>query len=265
MTMDPTSIATRGNIRHHSCVCCMCLLCVSVVSVCCSGVSVCCSAVSVWCECLLFCCVCVFCVCVCLLLCVSVKTHEICIHNIPVVCSFLSQCLGPGASNTTKIPRKNSKREKEERKLWRGREKKRAIFGPPTLQGSTLLGSTLLGSTFSGNIQKLAGGSAFLMSNVFGTPASDLDEILWWATVTLFGQSLGTSKQFDGPGWLHHFPCAWVGWECGRQVGLPHWVSWTDVITMITERNPTVANSVVEGLSGGCSTCGRFFKPMSAG
>ena len=70
--------------------------------------------------------------------------------------------------------------------------------------------------------------------------ASNRDEILWWTTVTLLGQSPGTPEQLDGPRWLHHFPCAWVGWECGRQVGLPHWVSWTDVITMITERNPTV-------------------------
>ena len=51
---------------------------------------------------------------------------------------------GPGASNTTKIPRKDPKREKEERKLWREEGKKARNFGPPTLRGSTLLGSTLL-------------------------------------------------------------------------------------------------------------------------
>ena len=38
---------------------------------------------------------------------------------------------GPGASNTTKIPRKDPKRGKEVRKLWRRREKKREILGPP--------------------------------------------------------------------------------------------------------------------------------------
>ena len=36
--------------------------------------------------------------------------------------------------NTTKIPRKDPKREKEERKLWREEGKKRAKFGPPTLR-----------------------------------------------------------------------------------------------------------------------------------
>ena len=36
---------------------------------------------------------------------------------------------GPGASNTIKIPRKDPKREKKERKLWREREKKREILG----------------------------------------------------------------------------------------------------------------------------------------
>ena len=59
---------------------------------------------------------------------------------------------GPGASNTTKIPRKDPKREKEERKLWRTRgKKKERNFGLPTLRGSTLLGSTLLGSTLLGS------------------------------------------------------------------------------------------------------------------
>ena len=37
---------------------------------------------------------------------------------------------GPGASNTTKIPRKDPKRQEEERKLWREREKKARNFGP---------------------------------------------------------------------------------------------------------------------------------------
>ena len=41
--------------------------------------------------------------------------------------------------------------KKEERKLWRRREKKARNFGPPTLRGSTLRGSTLRGSTLRGS------------------------------------------------------------------------------------------------------------------
>ena len=57
---------------------------------------------------------------------------------------------GPGTSNTTKIPRKDPKTEKKERKLWRESEKKREILGPPTLRGPTFRGSTLRGSTLRG-------------------------------------------------------------------------------------------------------------------
>ena len=46
---------------------------------------------------------------------------------------------GPGASNTTKIPRKDPKREKEERKLWREKGKKREILGLPPF-GATPFG-----------------------------------------------------------------------------------------------------------------------------
>ena len=56
----------------------------------------------------------------------------------------------PALQTPPKIPRKDPKREKEERKLWRRREKKARNFGPPTLRGSTLLGPTLLGSTLRG-------------------------------------------------------------------------------------------------------------------
>ena len=42
---------------------------------------------------------------------------------------------GPGASNTTKIPRKDPKREKEERKLWREEGKKSAKFWAPHPSG----------------------------------------------------------------------------------------------------------------------------------
>ena len=53
-------------------------------------------------------------------------------------CTF--QGLGP--SNTTKIPRKDPKREKEERKIVAGGGKKARNFGPPTLRGPTLRGPT---------------------------------------------------------------------------------------------------------------------------
>ena len=61
----------------------------------------------------------------------------------------------PGASNTTKIPRKDPKREKEDRKLWReeGKKKREILgpppFGPPPFGPPTLRGSTLRGPTFS--------------------------------------------------------------------------------------------------------------------
>ena len=56
-----------------------------------------------------------------------------------------------------------------------------------------------------------------------------------------FWLSLGSrQKNLVEPRWLHHFPCAWEGWDCGRQVGVPG---------QPIGRNPTVANSVVESLS----------------
>ena len=45
---------------------------------------------------------------------------------------------GPGASNTTKIPREDPQRGKKERILRREREKKARNFGPPTLRAATL-------------------------------------------------------------------------------------------------------------------------------
>ena len=48
---------------------------------------------------------------------------------------------------SNKIPRKDSQREKKERKWGRETEKEARNFGPPTHRGSTLLGPTLLGST----------------------------------------------------------------------------------------------------------------------
>ena len=54
----------------------------------------------------------------------------------------------PAFKNTTKIQRKDPKREKEERKLWREEGKKARNFGPPTLRGSTLRSSTLRAPTF---------------------------------------------------------------------------------------------------------------------
>ena len=65
--------------------------------------------------------------------------------------------------------------------------------------------------------------------------------------------SQGRQKKLTEPRWLHHFPCAWEGWDCFRQVGVPgkpYWASWADAIPMISQRNPTVPNSVVESLNG---------------
>ena len=55
---------------------------------------------------------------------------------------------GPGASNTTKIPRKDPKREKEERKLWREKGEKSAKFWAPHPSGLHPSGSTLRGPPF---------------------------------------------------------------------------------------------------------------------
>ena len=69
----------------------------------------------------------------------------------PEMCTFgLSGCRvkprrlfqGPGASNTTKIPRKDPKEREEEKNNVAGEGKKPRNFGPPTLRGLTLLGST---------------------------------------------------------------------------------------------------------------------------
>ena len=57
---------------------------------------------------------------------------------------------GPGASNTTKIPRKDPRERRKKENCGGRREKKARNFGPPTLRGSTLRGSTLRGSTLRG-------------------------------------------------------------------------------------------------------------------
>ena len=49
----------------------------------------------------------------------------------------------PGASNTTKIPRKRPKEREKRKKLWREEGKKSAKFRAPTLLGPTLLGPTM--------------------------------------------------------------------------------------------------------------------------
>ena len=70
---------------------------------------------------------------------------------------------GPGASNTTKIPRKDPKREKEERNLWREKGRKSAKFwaphpsglhpsGPPPFGASTLRGLHPSGPHPSGQV-----------------------------------------------------------------------------------------------------------------
>ena len=62
----------------------------------------------------------------------------------PATCTFE----GPGASNTTKIPRKDPKREKE---MVAGEGKKSAKFWAPTFGASTLRGPTLRGTPFGGS------------------------------------------------------------------------------------------------------------------
>ena len=54
---------------------------------------------------------------------------------------------GPGASHTTKIPRKDPQERKKERKMWREREKSWKFWAPPppTLRGPTLRGPTIRG------------------------------------------------------------------------------------------------------------------------
>ena len=59
---------------------------------------------------------------------------------------------GPGASNTTKIPRQDHQRKREKERKWeREREKKREHMGPPTLRGPTLRGRNLRGPTLRGS------------------------------------------------------------------------------------------------------------------
>ena len=54
---------------------------------------------------------------------------------------------GPGASNTTKIPREDTQRERQKERKWSGRGKKKARnFGSPTLRDSA---ATCLGQTAS--------------------------------------------------------------------------------------------------------------------
>ena len=85
---------------------------------------------------------------------------------------------GPGASNTTKIPRKEPKREKEERKLWREEEKKARNFGlhPSGLHPSGL--HPLRGSTFSRFGPPTFGAPTF-GAHFFWVWASTLGTSLW--------------------------------------------------------------------------------------
>ena len=53
----------------------------------------------------------------------------------------------PALQTPPKFHERTPKREKKERKLWRDREKKREIFGPPTLRSPTLRGPTPRGAT----------------------------------------------------------------------------------------------------------------------
>ena len=68
-----------------------------------------------------------------------------------------AQLMAPGASNTTKIPRKRPQRDIERAKRWRDREKRARNFGPITLRGSTLwkkptLANRICQSIFLANI-----------------------------------------------------------------------------------------------------------------
>ena len=73
-------------------------------------------------------------------------SHHITSYRIQT-CTFERQ----GASNTTKIPRKDPQEREEKNGNCGGRGKiKREIFGPPTLRGPTPRGPTLRAPTFSG-------------------------------------------------------------------------------------------------------------------
>ena len=90
-------------------------------------------------------------------------------HGFHTTARELQTCTiqGPDVSNTTKIPRKDPKRQKEKRKLWREKGKKKARnFGPPpfwappfwaphffSVWASTLRGSTLRAPHFVVKIQ----------------------------------------------------------------------------------------------------------------
>ena len=60
-------------------------------------------------------------------------------------------------------------------------------------------------------------------------------------------------KNLTEPKRLHHFPLRMGGLglpSAGRCTRAACWASWADAIPMNSQRNPTVANSVVQNLSG---------------
>ena len=73
-------------------------------------------------------------------------------------CTFPCTFQGPGASNT-KIPRKDPQ-EREERKLWRARDKKKSakFWAPPPVRGVPTFGaSTISGASQFGALRRHVG------------------------------------------------------------------------------------------------------------
>ena len=71
--------------------------------------------------------------------------------------------------------------------------------------------------------------------------------------MALLGQLPGTPEQIDRARMVASLPMRMGGSglrSAGRCARAAYWASWADAIPMISHRNPTVANSVVESLSG---------------
>ena len=83
--------------------------------------------------------------------------------------------------------------------------------------------------------------------------ASEHDEGMWRTAVALLVQLPGTPDQLDRAKMVASLPMRMGGLRlrsAGRCARAAYWASWADAISTISERNPTVANSVVESLSG---------------
>ena len=76
---------------------------------------------------------------------------------------------------------------------------------------------------------------------------------MWRTAVALLGQLPGTPEQLDRARMVASLPMRMGGLglrSAGRCARAAYWASWADAIPMISHRNPTVANFVVESLSG---------------